>query len=200
MNIPKEQMIIIRMVRYMTIRVNPVLGWKKLTPFKKWCLNILKWAIEKEENANALIQFALLNHGSLTSEWLFNPHWLEYQEFKELWKKLSPGQKVPAYEYPDEQVPIGTGRQWSKDRGGWVWNLIREISSCILLVEIEPFEIEDIRSMQAALLSTSDKPRPEIVYLAPKELVKLVIEEFERQNKSFHIGLVDSHKDLKKSI
>jgi hypothetical protein len=196
MNIPKEQIIIIRMVRNMTIRVNPILGWKKLTPFKKWCLKILKWAIEKEENANALIQFALLNDGSLTSEWLFNPHWLEYQEFKELWKKLSPGQKVPAYEYPDEQVLIGTGRQWSKDRGGWVWNLIREVSSCILLVEIEPFVIEDIRDMQAALLSTSDKPRPEIIHLSPKELVKLVIEEFERQNESFHIGLVDSHKDL----
>jgi hypothetical protein len=105
------QRTVLRLVRETFVRVNPALGFKRQTPYRRWVAKVLKETLGAPEGctdrSHQLVGWAVFNAGNAATSAWDAPEWLQ----------------------PLLAEAVGTGRKYARDGGGWIWNLIEDIAS-----------------------------------------------------------------------
>jgi hypothetical protein len=105
------QRTILRLVRETFVRVNPALGFKRPTPYRRWVARVLKETLGTPEGcidrSHHLVGWAVFNAGNAATNQWDAPRWLQ----------------------PLLADAVGTGRKYARDGGGWIWTLIEDIAS-----------------------------------------------------------------------
>jgi hypothetical protein len=105
------QRTILRLIRNTFVRVNPALGFKRQTPYRRWVARVLKAALDVPpglvDKAHELVAWAVYNAGNHATHAWDEPEWLR----------------------PLLDEAIGSGRRHARDGGGWIWHLIEDIAA-----------------------------------------------------------------------
>jgi len=179
------QRTLLRLIRNYYIRVNPALGFRNQTPYRRWASRVLKATFDVPpgiiDRAHQLVAWAVYNSGNhATSPWS-EPEWLR----------------------PLLDEAIGTGRRYARDGGGWIWRLIEDIATEFYVVaassehyreklEYSFYAIQsdkllfrqELLPLYVALLEQYEPEDPmnnRILSLSWQHLVLTLLEEWERK-------------------
>jgi hypothetical protein len=105
------QRTVLRLIRETFVRVNPALGFKRQTPYRRWLARVLKETLGTPEGcidrSHQLVGWAIFNAGNAATNAWGAPEWLQ----------------------PILSDAAGSGRKYARDGGGWIWKLIEDIAS-----------------------------------------------------------------------